>query len=110
MLQLDQRTRWNFGWDLASGGFWGAFNGMLTPFFAVIGIRIGASDLAVGLIAAAPCAALLASIYWGTMTQDKPKLPYVVWPNVVGRALLLAMAFVVTPWPYVGRSEERRVW
>lgn len=100
--QIDSVTRHNFKWDFVSALLYGLYAGLFMPFVAATGIRLGATNLAVGLLTAAPCAALLASFYWGSLVQHKPKLPFVVLPNVVGRGMLLLMMFVVSPWPYVG--------
>jgi MFS transporter, DHA1 family, staphyloferrin B biosynthesis exporter len=98
---LDGLTKRNFILDFYSAAFYGLYDGLLFPFIAVIALRLGASNFEVGLLSAAQNASLLLSFYWGSLVQGKRLMPYVMWPNLIGRGVLLLMLFVDAPLPYV---------
>jgi Na+/melibiose symporter-like transporter len=62
---------------------------------------MGASDLQVALIVAAPFIGLSFSTYWSHLTQNRRSLPFTVWPNAVARLSLMALAAITVPWAYV---------
>ncbi|MBI5492568.1 MAG: MFS transporter [Deltaproteobacteria bacterium] len=95
--ELPLRARHTFHYDLRSGALIGLFGGLLIPFIAIIGRKIGASDLQIALLAAAPYLANAFSLLWTEDVFGKGRVWYVVWPCVAGRALLLGMFFVTSP-------------
>ncbi|HEY3314706.1 MAG TPA: MFS transporter [Bacillota bacterium] len=97
---LDPRTRRNLAIDAISGSLYGIHAGALLPFIAVAGIRLGASNATVGVITAAPYIGYLTSIFWGQVSQSRAKLPWVVWPTIIGRLALIMVAFTRDPWVY----------
>lgn len=78
----------------------GVFGGCLFPFLAIIGRKIGATDLQVALIVSSPYVANAFALLWTEDILGKGRVWYVVWPAAAGRALLLAMFFVATPFWY----------
>ncbi|MHB0885866.1 MAG: MFS transporter [Bacillota bacterium] len=97
---LDRQTRRNFNLDASSALFVGVFSAIINPFVQVVAIRLGASNTAIGLIAAAPYLGAVASFYWGQVSHGRAQLPFVIWPNLVGRLILLLVAFTRAPWVY----------
>ncbi len=97
---LDRQTRRNFDLDASSALFIGVFSAIINPFVQVVAIHLGASNTAIGLIAAAPYLGALVSFYWGQVSHGRAKLPFVVWPNLIGRLTLLLVAFTHAPWVY----------
>ncbi len=97
---LDQRTKRNFTLDALSALLIGVFAAIINPFVQVVAIRLGASNTAIGVIAAAPFLGALASFFWGRVSHDRRKLPFVFWPNLLGRLSLIMVAFTRAPWVY----------
>lgn len=98
---LDPLTRHNFSADAASALLFGAFAGLTLPFLPVVARRMGASDLQMALIVAAPFIGLTFSTYWSHLTENRRSLPFTVWPNALARLSLMSLAAIAAPWPYV---------
>lgn len=98
---LDPLTRYNFSMDALSAVLYGAFAGLTLPFIPVVARRLGANDLQVALIVAAPFLGLTLSSYWSHLAQNRRTMPFVVWPNGVARFSLMLLAAIADPWMYV---------
>ena len=94
-------ARRNAAVDLLSAALYGVFGGLTTPFIPVMGRRLGASELAVSLLVAAPAIVLLLSLWWARLLQTTHPVRLVVWPQAVGRALFLLMPLIQRPVAYV---------
>lgn len=94
-------ARRNAAVDLLSAVLFGAFGGLTTPFIPVMGRRLGASELAVSLLVAAPAIVLLLSLWWARLLQSVHPVRLVVWPQAFGRALFLMMPLIHRPMTYV---------
>jgi MFS family permease len=80
--------------------YYGIFGGLLIPFFPIIGRKIGASNIEIALLMAAP---YLTSLMTFLLTEDifgKGRMCYVVWFNIIGRSFLLLMFFIYSPGYY----------
>ncbi len=68
---------------------------MFIPFVARD--RLGASETLMGLIAAAPFIGNFVSLFYTKLSEGKLKLPYVMWPQAIGRGSLVLAFFVDEP-------------
>ncbi len=94
---VSSEIKHNLKVDALSASFFALAGGALYPFLAAIAISMGAGALEVGLLVAAPFAAQLFTIYWGHLCQGRKKLPFIVFPGIVGRLLLFPLAFISSP-------------
>lgn len=76
----------------------GTFNGITGPFIGFIARdRLHASVELIGLIAAAPYLGCLLAILYSHLMEGKKKMPFMVWPSLLGRGCFLFMLFATTP-------------
>ncbi|OAS22049.1 MFS transporter [Paenibacillus oryzisoli] len=100
-LQMSPATKHNLYSDFGAACLFSLFNVVFNQFYIALAIRQGATNLEVGILAAAPAIGLLFSPIWaGKIEQSSPK-PFVIIPNIIGRALLLFPAFFGAPSVYV---------
>ncbi|MCI3927086.1 MFS transporter [Paenibacillus sp. TRM 82003] len=90
--------------DLGAAIMFSVFNVVFNQFYLPMAIQQGASNLQVGLLAAAPAIGLLFSPIWASWIERTNPKPFVIWPNVVGRLLILLPAFFGVPWMYVATA------
>lgn len=100
-LHMSPATKHNLYSDFGAACLFSLFNVVFNQFYIALAIRQGATNLEVGILAAAPAIGLLFSPIWaGKIEQSNPK-PFVIIPNLIGRALLLLPAFFGAPSVYV---------
>lgn len=100
-LHMSPATKHNLYSDLGAACLLSLFSVVFNQFYIALAIRQGATNLEVGILAAAPAIGLLFSPIWaGRVEQSSPK-PYIIIPNLIGRALLLFPAFFGAPIVYV---------
>lgn len=76
----------------------GMYAGMIMPFYMIIARdNLKANALTIGFMAAAPFLGSLFSILWAHAMEARPKMPFWVWPMVIGRAAFLLLLFFKTP-------------
>lgn len=104
MAQLSPDARRNFQIDLAASAFYSLFNVVFNQFYIPMAIDAGASDFQVGILAAAPALGLFFSPLWtGWIEAGSPKR-FTIFPNLLGRALILLPALWISPWVFVGTA------
>ncbi len=99
--RLSSQINHNFKVDALSASFFALAGGALYPFAATIAINMGAGALGVGLLVAAPFAAQLFTIYWGHLCQGRQKLPFIIYPGIAARLLLLPLVLVNSPGVFI---------
>ncbi len=101
-LQMGPEAWHNFRCDLTASVLFSLFNVVFNQFYIPMAIRQGATDLQVGILAAAPAVGLLFSPIWAYWIQrtSSPK-PFMIFPNLFGRALILLPALFGTPLVFV---------
>lgn len=99
--QLSPDARRNFSFDLAASVIYSLFNVVINQFYIPMAIDAGASDFEVGLLAAAPAFGLLFSPLWTGWIEAGRSRSFTIFPNLIGRALLLFPALWVSPWIFV---------
>jgi MFS family permease len=100
LKRLPRRVRPTFYHDLKAAMYFGVFGGLLYPFFPIIGRKIGATNIEIALLMAAP---YITSLMTFLLTEDifgKGRMCYVVWFNIIGRGLILLMFFIYSPFYY----------
>lgn len=91
---LPKEARATYRLDLASNVLRGLFFGIFLLAGIIAKKALGATDLEVGLLAALPSASALFSVYWGHLAHTRRKRPFILWPGVFGRGLLLLTPLV----------------
>jgi len=103
-LSMSRETWDNFRWDFLASVLFSFFNVVFNQFYVPIAIRHGATDFQVGLLSAAPAVGLLFSPIWASLMENGSPKPYVVYPNLAARALILLPAFFAAPWVFVAAA------
>src|SRR3990172_13288758 len=98
--ELPPAARKTFYHDIRSAVLFGIFGGLLLPFVTIIGRKIGATEFQIALLTATPFIANIFALFWTEDIFGKGRIWYVVWPGAIGRALILGMFFVSTPFNY----------
>lgn len=84
--------------DAWGGMLAGLFNGAISPFLGFIARdKLGASGSLIGLMFAAPAAGSIFALLYANCMEGRRKMPYVVWPGVIGRGLFIFTLFASTP-------------
>lgn len=101
-MRMSGETWHNFRWDFLSAMLFSLFNVVFNQFYIPIAIRHGASNLHVGLLSAAPAIGFLLSPIWASLSERGTYAkPYVFYPSLVGRLLIILPAFFAVPWVFV---------
>lgn len=98
--KLPLHARHTFYYDLRSALLFGLFGGLIFPFMAIVGRKIGATNLQIAMIVSATYVSNAFALLWTEDVLGAGRVWYVVWPNAAGRALLLLMFFVTSPMWY----------
>lgn len=99
--QLSPEARNNFFRDFSGSAIFSLFNVVFNQFYLPIAIQHGASSIQVGLLSAGPAIGMILSPLWaGWIERTNPK-PFFIWPNLIGRLLIILPAFFVDPWVFV---------
>ncbi|SDO77963.1 MFS-type transporter involved in bile tolerance, Atg22 family [Paenibacillus sp. yr247] len=98
---MSPATQHNLYSDFGAACLFSLFNVVFNQFYIALAIRQGATNLEVGILAAAPAIGLLFSPIWAARIEQSSPKPYVILPNLIGRVLLLFPAFFGAPIVYV---------
>lgn len=98
--ELPPTAKQTFHHDLRSAVLFGVFGGLILPFVLIIGRKIGATEFQIALLTATPFIANIFALFWTEDIFGTGRIWYVVWPGAIGRALILGMFFVSTPFNY----------
>ncbi|MHB1001210.1 MAG: MFS transporter [Armatimonadota bacterium] len=84
--------------DAWGGMLAGLFNGAIGPFLGFIARHeLHAGNSLIGLMSAAPAVGSIFALLYANSMEGRKKMPYVVWPGVIGRGLFLFTLFATTP-------------
>ena len=84
--------------DSLAGLLGGIYNGAIFPFIGFIARHdLHASVALISLMTAAPFIGNVFALFYANAMEGKPKMPYVVWSQVIARALFLLVLFAKTP-------------
>ena len=99
---MTPRTWLNTRVDLGATAIFSLFNVVINQFYLPFALQNGASHTQVGWLAAAPAIGLFFSPFWANWIEktDNPK-PFVIWPNLIGRLVILLPAFIPNAAVYV---------
>lgn len=100
-LELGPAAWHNFRIDTSASLLFAFFNVVYNQFYIAMALRAGASDIQAGLLAAAPAVGLLLSPIWASFIERSQPRPYMIWPNLIGRALIILPAFFGVPVVFV---------
>ncbi|MFH0793730.1 MAG: MFS transporter [bacterium] len=88
---LPSSARHTMRLDIWASAFQGALFGVL-PLSGYVALKsLDCTRWQLATIKAAPQAALLFAIFWSTMVRDRPKMPWVFWPSLLSRGLLVLL-------------------
>jgi MFS family permease len=99
---LGAPTLRNFGLDAGSTALFAVFQALISPFVLVVAVRRGAVPWEVGLIAAAPNAAMLLSAWYARLAEGRPLVAWVALTTAAGRLLMLLAAWSRHMGLYIG--------
>jgi len=94
---LPPEVRNAYSYDSLAAILAGIHLGLIVPFLAIVGRRLGVDPYFVALITAAPFFGNLMTYYWAHRAQIEGEKKFVVWGNFIARSLFFAMAFIVSP-------------
>lgn len=94
----------NFRIDTSASLLFAFFNVVYNQFYIAMALRAGATDFQAGLLAAAPAVGLLLSPFWASFIERSEPRPYMIWPNLIGRALIILPAFFGAPVVFVAAA------
>ncbi|REJ12717.1 MAG: MFS transporter [Paenibacillaceae bacterium] len=103
-LELGPNAWHNFRIDTSASLLFAFFNVVYNQFYIAMALRAGATDFQAGLLAAAPAVGLMLSPVWASFIERSQPRPYMVWPNLIGRALIVLPAFFGVPVVFVATA------
>ena len=87
--------------DAWAGLLAGIYGGTIGPFLLFIArSQLHASESLIGLMAAGPFIGSMLALVYANSMEGRRKMPYVVWPLIIGRTLFVLTLFAVTPLPF----------
>ncbi|MFC6334792.1 MFS transporter [Paenibacillus septentrionalis] len=97
-MHMQPRVWWNVRVDFVATLFFSLFNVVMNQYYVTFAAQAGASNLQVGILSAAPAIGLIFSPIWASWIEKStnPK-PFTIYPNMVGRLLLLFPAIFPDP-------------
>ncbi len=97
-FEVPGKTRGAWSRDAWAGFFCGIYIGGIMPFVLVVARKqLHMSEALIGLMVAAPFIGNLFALFWANAMEGRSKMPFVVWPCIIGRAIFFLMLFVHTP-------------
>jgi len=99
---LRRQYRRNFFLDFAGAGLVGVFVAITAAFIPVVARRLGATDLMMSIVMAAPFVGNFLTPFAIYAAQRLPRRPFMVWCWIISRGIFLCMAFVTGPVLYLG--------
>jgi MFS family permease len=100
-MQMSPDAWHNARFDLAAALSFSVFNVVFNQFYLPMAIQQGASNVQVGILSAAPAIGLLFSPLWASWIERTNPKPFVIWPNLISRLLIIFPALFGVPWVYV---------
>jgi MFS family permease len=99
--ELDPGARFNYRIDYAASCIFSLFNVVNNQFYIPMAIDAGAGSIMVGLLTAAPAFGMLFSPLWASLMEGKSPKPFVIYPLLIGRLLIILPALFGLPVVYV---------
>lgn len=100
-IQMSSTAWRNFRCDFAASSLFSVFNVVFNQFYVPMAIQQGATGIQVGLLSAAPAIGMILSPLWAGLIEHTDPKRFVIWPNIIGRALIILPAFFGVPWVFV---------
>ncbi len=97
LSRLPLTDRITFYYDFWGGLCYGAFNGLAVPLIPIVARRIGMGPTGIAAMLTMQFVGALFGMHLGYLADRGKKMPFVVWPGVVSRALLVPLAFFRDP-------------
>ncbi len=97
LARLPLTDRITFYYDFWGGLCYGAFNGLAVPLIPIVARRIGMGTTGIAAMLTMQFVGALFGMQLGYLADRGRKMPFVVWPGVVSRALLVPLAFSSDP-------------
>ncbi|MCD1258342.1 MFS transporter [Paenibacillus athensensis] len=101
-MRMSRGTWRNFQWDFSATILFSLFNVIFNQFYIPMAIHHGATSLAVGLLSASPAIGLLFSPLWANWIERTQPRPFMLYPNLIGRLLIVLPAIWTSSWVFVG--------
>ncbi len=95
--RLPLTDRITFAKDLSAGVCYGAFAGLALPLVSIVARRIGMSPAGITAMVTMQFVGALFGVLFGHLADRRAKMPFVLWPSLLARALIGLLAFAQTP-------------
>jgi len=92
-MEMQRMTWFNFRIDFTASILFSLYNVVVNQFYVPMAIHHGISNFEVGLLTAAPAIGSLLSPLWAAMMGNRSPMPFILWPNLIGRLSIIIVAF-----------------
>jgi predicted MFS family arabinose efflux permease len=97
LSRLPLTDRITFFRELWSGSFYGVFAGIALPLVPIMARKIGMSPEAITAMLTMQFVGALSGVVLGHLAERRPKMPFVMWPNLAARSAVALLAFARHP-------------
>jgi len=101
LSRLPLTDRITFSRELWSGTFYGVFAGIALPLIPIMARKIGMSAEAITAMVTMQFVGALSGVVLGQLAARRPKMPFVLWPNLAARSAVALLAFARQPTAFV---------
>ncbi len=97
LSRLPLTDRITFSRELWSGTFYGVFAGIALPLIPIMARKIGMTPEAITAMVTMQFVGAISGVVLGQLAARRPKMPFVLWPNLAARSAVAALAFARQP-------------
>ncbi|HET6450476.1 MAG TPA: MFS transporter [Spirochaetia bacterium] len=97
LARLPLTDRVTYARELVSATFYGLYAGIAIPLVPIVARRIGMTPEAITAMVTMQFVSALFGMLLGHLAENRPKMPFVTWPNVAGRGAVSFLALANDP-------------
>ncbi len=101
LARLPLTDRITYSRELVSATLYGIYAGIALPLVPIVARRMGMSTAAITAMVTMQFVSGLFGLLAGHVAERRRKMPFVMWPNAVGRAAVALLAFARGPASYL---------
>lgn len=101
LARLPLTDRVTFFREILSSTLYGVYTGVAVPLIPIMARKVGMTPEAITAMVTTQFVGAISGVWMGHLAQRRPKMPFVMWPNLVARAAVSALAFVRQPAPFL---------
>ena len=99
--RLPLTDRVTFFRELLSSTFYGVYAGVAVPLIPIMARKVGMSPEAITAMVTTQFVGAISGVLMGHLAERRPKMPFVMWPNIAARSAVAVLAFVRHPTPFL---------